>query len=93
MKVTTVGIDLAKNVFQLHGVNEGGHPSLKKQLKRSQMTEFFANLPPCLIGMEAYASAHYWARKLQPKYRSYPTPARAGGGVGRTVCRVIRSQM
>jgi transposase len=65
MKVTTVGIDLAKNVFQLHGVNEGGHPSLKKQLKRSQMTEFFANLPPCLIGMEACASAHYWARKLQ----------------------------
>lgn len=65
MKVTTLGIDLAKNVFQLHGVNELGKPALKKQLKRPQMAEFFANLPACLIGMEACGSAHYWARKLQ----------------------------
>lgn len=65
MKVTTLGIDLAKNVFQLHGVNEFGKPVLKKQLKREQMAAFLVNLPPCLIGMEACASAHYWARKLQ----------------------------
>ena len=63
MKVTTVGIDLAKNVFQLHGVNKLGKPVLKKQLRRDQMAEFFANLPACLIGMEACASAHHWARK------------------------------
>lgn len=65
MKVTTVGIDLAKNVFQLHGVDELGKPVIKKQLRREQMAEFFVNLPTCLIGMEACGSAHYWARKLQ----------------------------
>jgi transposase len=65
MNVTTVGIDLAKNVFQIHGVNEHCKPVLKKQLKRHQMATFFANLPGCLIGMEACASAHFWARKLQ----------------------------
>jgi transposase len=65
MKVTTVGIDLAKNVFQLHGVNEWGKPIIKKQLKRNQVAEFFVNLPPSLIGMEACASAHHWARKLR----------------------------
>ena len=65
MKVTTVGIDLAKNVFQLHGVNEYGKTVIKKQIRRDQMAEFFVNLPACLIGMEACGSAHHWARKLQ----------------------------
>lgn len=65
MKITTIGIDLAKNVFQAHGVNEHGKTEKKKQLKRGQVAEFFANLSPCLIGMEACGSAHYWARKLE----------------------------
>ena len=65
MKITTVGIDLAKNVFQVHAVDERGRAVLRKQLRRDQMTAFFANLPPCLIGMEACASAHHWARTLQ----------------------------
>lgn len=65
MKITTIGIDLAKSVFQVHGVDEHGKVRLRKQLKRAQVLAFFANLPPCLIGMEACASAHYWARKLQ----------------------------
>jgi len=65
MKDTTIGIDLAKLVFQLHGVNEHGKTVLKKPLKRAQMIPFFTNLPPCLIGMEACGSAHYWANKLQ----------------------------
>ena len=65
MKIATIGIDLAKNVFQVHGVDEQGKAVLKKKLKRDQMAAFFANLPPCLIGMEACGSAHYWARKLQ----------------------------
>lgn len=64
MKITTVGIDLAKNVFQVHGVDERGKAVLNKQLKRDQVARFFANLPPCLIGMEACGSAHHWARKL-----------------------------
>ena len=65
MKVTTIGLDLAKTVFQVHGVDEHGKAILKKQLKRDQMAVFFVNLPPCLIGMEACGSAHHWARKLQ----------------------------
>ena len=65
MKITTIGIDLAKNVFQVHGADEKGRAVLKKQLKRAQVLPFFANLVPCKIGMEACGSAHYWARKLQ----------------------------
>lgn len=65
MKITTVGIDLAKNVFQVHAVDERGKTVLRRQLRRDQMTAFFANLPPCLIGMEACGSAHHWARTLQ----------------------------
>jgi transposase len=64
MKITTVGIDLAKSVFQIHGVDERGKTLLRKQLKRSEVLKFFANLPACLIGMEACGSAHHWARKL-----------------------------
>ena len=64
MKITTVGIDLAKSVFQIHGVDERGKAVLRKQLRRSEVLGFFANLPPCLIGMEACGSAHHWARKL-----------------------------
>jgi transposase len=65
MRITIVGIDLAKNVFQVHGVDERGKIVLKKQLKRHQVLPFFANLPTCLIGMEACAGAHHWARRLQ----------------------------
>ncbi|MFL9910563.1 IS110 family RNA-guided transposase [Paraburkholderia sp. RL17-337-BIB-A] len=65
MKITTVGIDLAKNVFQVHGVNEHGKTVLRKQLKRNQVAVFFANIPRCVIGMEACGSAHHWARKLR----------------------------
>ncbi|RFC31337.1 MAG: hypothetical protein DID91_2727704291 [Candidatus Nitrotoga sp. MKT] len=64
MKITTIGIDLAKEVFQVHGVDRCGKAVLRKQLKRKDMAKFFANIEPCLIGMEAYGSAHHWARKL-----------------------------
>jgi len=60
-----LGIDLAKNVCQIHGVNERGKPILRKQLRRDQVATIFANLPPCLIGMKACSGAHHWARKLQ----------------------------
>lgn len=65
MKITTIGIDLAKNVFQVHGIDAHGKTVLKKQLKRDQVASFFVQLEPCLIGMEACASAHHWGRKLQ----------------------------
>jgi len=64
MKITTVGIDLAKSILQVHGVDERGKAVLRKQLKRKDVLSFFANLTPCLVGMEACASAHYWAREL-----------------------------
>ena len=65
MKITTIGIDLAKIVFQIHGVDERGKVGVRKQLKRAEMLVYFANLEPCLIGMEACGSSHYWARKLE----------------------------
>lgn len=65
MKPTTIGIDLAKTIFQVHGVDARGKVVIRKALKRAQMAAFFANTPACLIGMEACGSAHYWARKLQ----------------------------
>src|SRR5438874_7698707 len=65
MQITTVGIDLAKTVLQVHGVNERGKAALRKQLRRKELLPFFAQLPPCLIGLEACGSAHYWARELQ----------------------------
>jgi transposase len=64
MKITMTGIDLAKALFQVHGVDKHGKVELRKQLKRKDVLSFFANLEPCLIGMEACGSAHYWARKL-----------------------------
>lgn len=64
MKITTIGIDLAKNVFQVHGVDSYGKTVLRKQLERSKVLPFFVKLEPCLVGMEACGSAHYWARKL-----------------------------
>ena len=63
-KLTTIGLDLAKNVFQVHGTDERGKAMLRKTLKRAEVAKFFANLPARLIGMEACASAHFWARKL-----------------------------
>ncbi len=65
MKIVTIGIDLAKEVFAVHGVDTSGHIVLRKQIKRSEMSNFFVNLEPCLIGMEACGSAHHWARKLE----------------------------
>lgn len=65
MKITTIGIDLAKEVFQIHGVDERGKTVVKKKLRRNKLLEYFGNLAPCLIGMEACGGAHHWGRKLQ----------------------------
>ena len=64
MNITRVGLDIAKLVFQVHGVDEHGKARLRKQLARSKVLEFFAQLPPCQIGIEACGSAHYWGREL-----------------------------
>jgi transposase len=63
-EVTTIGLDLAKHVFQVHGVDAEGATVLRKQLRRAQVLAFFSRLPHCLVGLEACATAHYWAREL-----------------------------
>jgi transposase len=64
MNVTTIGLDIAKHVFQVHGVDRKGKVAVRKSLRRGQVLAFFANLDPCLVGLEACAGAHYWAREL-----------------------------
>ncbi len=63
-EVTTIGLDLAKSVFQVHGVDASGKPIIRRQLRRAQVLTFFKKLPPCLVGMEACATSHYWAREI-----------------------------
>jgi transposase len=64
MSVTTIGLDLAKSVFQVHGVDAAGHLVLKRRIRRQGLLAFFGALPPCVVGMEACSSAHHWAREL-----------------------------
>ncbi len=63
-EITTVGLDLAKNVFQVHAVDVAGSVVIRRQVRRAQMMLFFSRIAPCLIGMKACAGAHYWAREL-----------------------------
>src|SRR5436190_20271394 len=64
MQVTTIGLDIAKNVFQVHGIDAEEKVVVRKQLRRNKVIEYFKSLPPCLIDKEACATAHYWAREL-----------------------------
>ena len=64
MKTMMIGLDLAKSVFQVHGVDDAGAVTLRRKLRRAEVLEFFETLPACLIGMEACATAHHWAREL-----------------------------
>src|SRR6185503_6839793 len=63
--ITTIGLDIAKSVFQIHGVDGEGKIALRRQVKRSQVLGFFRKLQPCIVGIEACASSHYWSRELQ----------------------------
>ena len=63
--VTTIGLDIAKSVFQVHGVDAAGQVLIRRQLKRRTVLAFFEKLPPCLVGIEACASSHHWSRELQ----------------------------
>ncbi len=65
MNCTTLGIDLAKQVFQLHGVDDRGHVVVQKRVSRRRLRATVAQLPACVIGMEAWSSSQYWARELQ----------------------------
>ena len=63
--ITTIGLDIAKSVFQVHGIDAEGNVILRRQLKRRYVLTFFQKLPPCLVGIEACASSHHWSRELQ----------------------------
>ena len=63
--ITTIGLDIAKSVFQVHGVDAAGQVVIRRQLKRRYVLAFFQKLPPCLVGIEACASSHHWSRELQ----------------------------
>ncbi|PLW76063.1 hypothetical protein C0081_16545 [Cohaesibacter celericrescens] len=63
-EVTTVGIDIVKSVFQVHGISKEGEIIIRRKLRHSEVVAFFQRLPACLIGIEACASGHYWARTL-----------------------------
>ena len=64
MEITTIGLDLAKSVFQLHAVDAYGTVVWRKKLRRSALLDMLAEVPPCMVGMEACATAHYWAREI-----------------------------
>jgi transposase len=64
MQITTIGLDIAKNVFQVHGIDAAEKVVVRKQLRRGQVMKFFTALPRCLVGLEACATAHYWSREL-----------------------------
>lgn len=64
-KITHVGVDLAKNVMQIHAVDAAGRVVVHKAIRRERFVSWFANLEPCLVAMEACSAAHYWARKLR----------------------------
>ncbi len=97
---TTIGVDLAKSVFQLHGVDATGEPVLRRQLRRSQMLGFFERLPRTLIGLEACATSHYWARELiklghdvrliQPKYvKAYVKRGKTDKADAEAICEAV----
>ena len=99
-KITTIGLDLAKNVFQVHGVDAEGRVGVARQLRRKQVLAFFAKLPPCLVGIEACGSAHYWAReiaklghtvKLMPaKYvKAYVKRGKTDAGDAAAICEAV----
>ena len=64
MQVTTIGLDLAKNVFQVHGATEEGEVVFNRSLRRAQVHRFFESIPRCLVGIEACGTSHYWAREI-----------------------------
>lgn len=90
MEVTRIGLDIAKNLFQVHGVDKHGKAVIRKQLRRAELLPFFAQLPPCLVGIEACAGSHDWARRLKRlghdarlMAAQFVSPYRKGGKTGK----------
>ena len=101
MQVTTIGLDLAKQVFQVHGIDAHGNAVIRKALRRANVLPFFAELPPCLIGIEACSSAHYWAREfmklghtvklMPPTYvKPYVKRGKTDAADAEAICEAVR---
>jgi transposase len=101
MKITTVGLDLAKNVFQVHAISSTGEVVVRRALRRAQMTPFFSKLSPCLIGIEACGTSHHWARELvalghevrlmPPAYvKPYVKRGKTDAGDAEAICEAVR---
>jgi transposase len=99
-RITTIGLDIAKSVFQVHAIDSDGKVVVAKALRRAQMHAFFAKLEPCLIGIEACGSAHYWARELTkldhivrlmpPKYvKAYVKRGKTDAGDAEAICEAV----
>jgi transposase len=89
MNVKRIGVDLAKNVFELYGVDESEQRALSKTVRRGQLLATFAQLPPCLVGMEACGSAHYWGREFRKPGHEPRRSARRSAG---RACALSRSK-
>src|ERR1700704_881386 len=100
-QITTIGLDLAKNVFQVHGIDPAGKVLVRKQLRRAEVPGFFAALPPCLVGMEACGTSHHWARELTglghevrlmpPAYvKPYVKRGKTDAGDAEAICEAVR---
>jgi transposase len=100
-KITTIGLDLAKHVFQVHGIDQGDRVVVRRQLRRGQVLTFFASLPPCLVGIEACATAHHWARELialghdvrlmPPQYvKAYVKRNKTDAADAEAICEAVR---
>jgi transposase len=101
MKISTIGFDLAKSVFAVHGIGEAGEIGIRRSLRRGQVLAFFAKLDPCLVGMEASSGAHYWAReltklghavKLMPAsyVKAYVKRGKTDAGDAEAICEAVR---
>ena len=100
MQITTIGLDIAKNVFQVHGIDAAEKVIVRKQLRRGQIIAFFEALAPCLVGMEACGSAHYWGREIAklghtvklmpPKYvKAYVKRGKTDAGDAAAICEAV----
>src|SRR5262249_61430069 len=99
-EVITIGLDIAKSVFQAHGVDEAGAVVIRKRVSRAKLLEFFASLQPCLVGIEACPAAHHWGRELQalghtvklmpPSYvKAYLKRSKNGANDAAPVCEAV----
>ena len=87
--ITTIGLDIAKSVFQVHGVDAAGQVIIRRQLKRRYVLAFFEKLPPCLVGIEACASSHHWSRETQG---AWPHSAADAAGLREALCQAAEER-